>query len=181
MKKIIKIIRVFERSIIKKIDNFSPRKYMEVYNSYLKRLGINIVGIPRYIHPSVVFDGKGYSKTYIGDNVVISRGVLLLNHDYSITCGLRSIGKEIQHEAYWLKDIVINDNVFIGANSTILPGTIIGKNCIIGAGSVIKGNIPDGSIVVGNPARVVSNIYDWTEKKVEKNDYMYEESKFVYK
>ena len=72
MKKIVKVFYVIERNIIKRIDGFSPRKYMKCYNRYLKKIGINLVGTPRYIHPSVIFDGKGYSKTYIGNNNIIS-------------------------------------------------------------------------------------------------------------
>ena len=174
MKKIVKVFYVIERNIIKRIDGFSPRKYMKCYNRYLKKIGINLVGTPRYIHPSVIFDGKGYSKTYIGNNVVISRGVLLLVHDYSITCGLRAIGDTIEHEAYWLKHISIGENVFIGANSTILPGTEIGKNTIIGAGSVVKGKIPENSIVLGNPAAIVANTLEWAGIKKNNQDYCFE-------
>ena len=48
-------------------------------------------------------------------------------------------------------------NVFIGANSTILPGTEIGKNTIIGAGSVVTKDVLEYDIVAGNPARVIRN------------------------
>jgi len=48
----------------------------------------------------------------------------------------------------------------IGANSTLLPGIRIGKNCLIGAGSVVSKDIPDNSVVVGNPARVIKQIQD---------------------
>lgn len=175
MNKVKKVSFVIIRSIIKRIDGFSPRKYMKTYNWYLKKIGVNLTGIPRFIHPSVMLDGKGYNKTYIGNNVVISRNVLILNHDYSITCGLRSIGEEIgESEAFWLKEVTIADNVFVGANVTILPGTYIGENSIIGAGSVVKGRIPPESIVVGNPAEIVGNTIEWGNKKLLANDYYWE-------
>lgn len=178
MNKIKKIIYVIERKIIKIVDCFSSRIYMKLYISYLRKIGINIDGTPRYIHPSVMFDGEGYKKTYIGDNVVISKGVLLLNHDYSITCGLRTIGRKINHEAYWLKNIEIKNNVFIGANSIILPGTVIENNCIIGAGTVVKGTISENSIIVGNPAKKVADVLEWTEKKEIENEYLFERKCF---
>lgn len=175
MNKIKKVFMVFLRGLIKPIDGFSPRRYMKMYNWYLKKIGVNLTGTPRYICPSADFDGKGYSMTYIGDNVVISKNVLLLNHDYSITCGLRSIGEEIgESEAYWLREIRIGNNVFIGANTSVLPGTEIGDNCIIGTSSVVKGKIPANSIVVGNPGRVVADIREWAEKKKSINDYHWE-------
>lgn len=174
MGKIQKVGLVFLRNIIKLIDGFSPRRYMKYYNWYLKKIGINLTGEPRFIHPSVIFDGKGYNLTHIGNNVVISRNVLLLVHDYSITCGLTSLGDKIEKEAYWLKDIRIGNNVFIGANVTILPGTVIEDNCIIGAGSVVKGNIKSNSIMIGNPAKLVANTREWALKKKEISDYYWE-------
>ena len=88
---------------------------------------------------------------------------------------LNHIGR---YESFWLKDITIKDNVFIGANSTILPGTIIEENCIIGAGTVIKGKIPKNSVVIGNPSRIVSNTLEWAEKKQMEKEYIYEKKEF---
>lgn len=53
------------------------------------------------------------------------------------------------------KEVMIEDNVWIGQNVVILPGVFIGKNSIIGAGAVVTKNIPSNSIAVGNPARVI--------------------------
>lgn len=178
MRVIKKTYYVILRNIIKVIDCFDARKYMRIYNWYLKKIGINIHGIPRFIHPSVNFDGKGYEAISIGDNDVISRNVLFLVHDYSITCGLRSAGERIVHEAYYLKKIEIKDNVFIGANVTILPGTIIERNCIIGAGAIIKGHIPENSIVIGNPSKVVGKTSEWAKRKILNNDIQYEKNMF---
>lgn len=175
MRKIKKIFYVILRGFIKLIDGFSPRLYMRFYNWYLQHIGVDLYGCPRYIHPSVDFDGKGYEKIHIGDNVVISKNVLLLIHDYSINCGLRSINKnEENHEAYWIKEIFIGNNVFIGANVSVLPGTKIGDNSIIGTGSVVKGDISENSIVIGNPSKIVGNTIDWTYKKMENRDYFFE-------
>ncbi len=57
---------------------------------------------------------------------------------------------------------VVGDLSRIGANSTLLPGVKVGKNCLIGAGSVVTENIPDDSVAVGNPARVVKSIHELT-------------------
>lgn len=54
--------------------------------------------------------------------------------------------------------VKIKENAKIGANSTILPGVVIGKNALVGAGSVVTKNVPDNSVVVGNPARIVNKV-----------------------
>ena len=58
------------------------------------------------------------------------------------------------------KPVHIGKNVWIGSNSTILPGVTIGDNAIIGAGSVVTKDIPENMIAVGCPARVIRSIYD---------------------
>ena len=54
----------------------------------------------------------------------------------------------------------IGNNVYIGSNSTVIGNIQIGNNVIVGAGSVVVKNIPDNSVVVGNPARIIRNIYE---------------------
>ena len=57
------------------------------------------------------------------------------------------------------------DNVFIGCNTTILGNVRIGSNVIIGAGSVVTKDIPDNSLVVGNPAKVIGTFEEFLEKR----------------
>jgi acetyltransferase-like isoleucine patch superfamily enzyme len=56
------------------------------------------------------------------------------------------------------KEIVINDNVWLGAGTTVLKGVEIGENSVIGAGSVVTKNIPANVIAAGNPCRVIRAI-----------------------
>ena len=65
------------------------------------------------------------------------------------------------------KTVKIGDETYIYNNSVILPGTTIGRHCVIGANSVVNSNIPDYSIAVGNPARVVKQ-YNFVTKNWEK-------------
>lgn len=95
----------------------------------------------------------------IGDNVVITENVFLITHEGSIT-----VFHKENPNLDLFGTIKIGDNTFIGMNSLILPNTTIGKNCIIGAGSVVKGRIPDNSVVSGNPAKVVKSLDEYREK-----------------
>jgi acetyltransferase-like isoleucine patch superfamily enzyme len=55
----------------------------------------------------------------------------------------------------------------IGANATLLPGVVIGRNALVGAGAVVVDDVPDGKVVVGNPARVIKDVSDLTAYNVE--------------
>lgn len=103
----------------------------------------------------VVVDYSHYWLIEIGDNVTIAPRVHILAHDASTFnyFGYTKIGK-----------VNIGDNVFIGASSIILPGVKIGKNSIIGAGSVVTKDIPENSIAVGNPAKVIGDISSFHAK-----------------
>jgi len=97
----------------------------------------------------------------IGDNVTLSSHVLILAHDAStkMQLGYTKIGL-----------ITIGNNVFVGAGSIILQNVNIGNNVIIGAGSVITKDIPDNSLAVGNPAKVIKT----SENYLNKNKFLME-------
>ena len=142
----------------------------------LKRFGIEIHGIPKYIAPDAYFDSNCPSNISLGDNITISKQVCFLTHDYSITTALASVGRRIRRgdaekEVYFNKKIEIGNDCFIGLRSIILPGTKIGNNTIVGGGAVVKGCIPENSIVVGNPARVIGKTTDFANKHLELNDF----------
>ena len=93
----------------------------------------------------------------IGNNVTITC-VRILTHDASLKkkTGYTKVGK-----------VHIGDNVFVGAGSIILPNVCIGNNCIIGAGTVVAKDIPDNSIAVGNPMRIISTYDECVEKNLK--------------
>ena len=92
----------------------------------------------------------------IGDNVTMAPRVHILCHDASTKqfLGYTKIGR-----------VTIGDNVFIGAESVILPGICIGNNVVIGANSTVTYNIPDNSVLAGCPARVISTLDKYLEKE----------------
>ena len=84
----------------------------------------------------------------------------------------------------YLGTIEIFDNVFIGANSTIMYNVKIGPNAIVAAGSVVTKDVPEGKIVAGNPAKVIGTIEDLKIKRLnyqEKIDMSLEDSKIIEK
>lgn len=104
----------------------------------------------------VILDPSHCWLIEIGDNVTMAPRVHILCHDAStkMFMGVTKIGR-----------VTIGDNVFIGADTVVLPGVEIGHNVIIGANSTITRDVPANSIVVGNPAKVVCSIYDYLNKE----------------
>ena len=177
MGKIKKIFSRIQRKIILRKAFINTDSYMKKYVKWLKKNGMNINGAPKFINPDVYFDGTDYSKITLGDNCVVSREVMFLTHDYSITSALATQGKIIKRhegELLFLKEIVVGDNCFIGARASILPGTTIGNNVIIGACAVVKGTIPDDSIVIGNPCKIIGKTSNFAENHLALNDYLIE-------
>ncbi len=172
-----KIMQVLERYFLKKLALVNVGLYKKLYPKYLRNIGINIPedyyrGGYGFIDPSAYFDGNNYSLISIGRNTTISMQTVFLTHDYSIAKGLKTIG--IEKKARFLRPVKVGENCFIGARSFLLPGTEIGNNVIVGAGSVVRGKVPDNVIVSGNPAVVICSIEEWARKHEEKQDYFEE-------
>jgi len=161
-RKFIRLCFYFIKSIIGILVYFDSRLYMKTYNWLLGQSGMVIKGTPRFIAKSAKFDD--FTRITIGDRLVVSMNVHFLTHDYSFTTALISINKKPATDIGILRNIKIGDNVFIGMNTILLPGSTIGNHVIIGAGSVIRGLIPDYSIIAGNPAKVIGDIRDLAHK-----------------
>ena len=97
-----------------------------------------------------------------GDNVHVATKVTFINHDISVFM-LRYMEPEQKFKAR-KGEIDIGDNVFIGANTTVLYGVHIGNNVIIGAGSVVSKDLPDGVVAAGIPCKPIGKFEDFKEK-----------------
>ena len=91
-------------------------------------------------------------KITIGNNCLISQHISIICSNHGIRKDQLIRTQEWQNEN---NEVVIGDDVWIGANSVILPGVHIGNGVVVGAGSVVTKDIPTNAIVVGNPARVI--------------------------
>lgn len=89
---------------------------------------------------------------YIGNHVMIAPNVTITATGHPVHPELRKNGTQFSIP------VRIEDDVWIGANVVILPGVTIGKNSVIGAGSVVTKNIPENVVAVGNPCRVLREI-----------------------
>ncbi|MEH7097781.1 acyltransferase [Neobacillus vireti] len=89
----------------------------------------------------------------IGDNTMVGGNTKIIDNDFHpIDPKVRS---KTPNENMQIQSIEIGENVFIGCNCLILKGTKIGNNSVIGAGSVVTGEIPENCIAAGNPAKVL--------------------------
>ena len=94
----------------------------------------------------------------IGDNVKIGGGARIYDTDFHSIDPVLRINPKKDFTYKRKLPIMIQDNVFIGAHSTILKGVTIGRNSIIGASSVVTKNVPSNEIWAGNPAKFIRNV-----------------------
>lgn len=128
----------------------NKKKYIICNFFYKVNFGENvrITGFPKWASEPYLIS--------IGNNVTITQNVVFHTHDGGVHVlrkqnpGLNIFGK-----------IIIGDNVFIGSNTIILPNIKVGNNVVIGSGSVITKDIPENSVVVGVPARVIKTIEEY--------------------
>jgi acetyltransferase-like isoleucine patch superfamily enzyme len=95
--------------------------------------------------------GPGQGRIAIGDDVLFGPDVLVTAAGYRFNDG-HPVTDQAMDEA----DVILGNDVWIGAKCVILPGARIGDGAIVGAGSVVRGTIPAMAIAVGSPARVVA-------------------------
>jgi acetyltransferase-like isoleucine patch superfamily enzyme len=115
---------------------------LEARRQYLVRVWKMTIGKGTAISMSAKLDKTNPQGIHIGTYTVITFGAAILTHDYVNQLN---------------RDVHIGNNCFIGAHAIILPGVTIGDSCIVAAASVVARDVPTGSLVAGNPARVVEH------------------------
>lgn len=137
---------------------------------YWRNKGVQI-GENCEIYSSVSFGSEPYLIS-LGDHVRVNAGVLFITHDGGVWV-LRGLKEEYRDIDVFGK-ITVGDNVHIGTNAIVMPGVRIGSNCIIGCGAIVTKDIPDNSIAVGVPARVIESIAVYEQK--HKDDFIHTKS-----
>ena len=147
----------------------------------IKMLFMDGGGKAKYLKKKKIFAGFGYNVKYqtnflpaepylvkIHDNVRIAAGVKLITHD--VIDGMLALcpkyKKDLNSFRFHMGTIEIFDNCMIGADAIVLPNVKIGPNAIVGAGAVITKDVLEGTIVAGNPAKVIGKFDDYAQKRI---------------
>ena len=155
------ILKIIHRFI--KSSNLRIKLYDLEIESY-RRQGILVGKNSLVLNCRFSSSSKGDSFN-IGDNCTCT-GVTFLGHDASPTLFIDELNNGIHpvlsgSRRSYRKPINVGNNVFIGFNSTILPGVTIADNCVIAAGSVVTKSISSSGVYGGNPAKHISSIEDY--------------------
>lgn len=157
------ILQKHRRSVMKFGEGFSLRS-----STRSNPLGPNHPVILSTLRASAVLEiGRNFGmsggsicvaeRVTIGNNVTIGANSVIVDTDFH---PLRPHARLLEPQNGKIAPIVIEDNVFVGMNCLILKGVTIGKNSVIGAGSVVSRSIPPDSIAAGNPAVVIRKLIE---------------------
>lgn len=152
------------------------------------RIGLNtIIGNPNNIfiegnstlkRDSVIMNGR--AKFIMKKNSGAAEELMVIagNHLSVVGLSMKQVSDDVKDKmddlSEYDKDIVINEDVWIGARVTILAGVQIGRGCEIGAGAVVRSSTPPYSIVIGNPAKIVGFRFT-PEETLEHEKVLYSE------
>lgn len=154
---------IFDEQNLFRLNTSMP--YTKNYNENLNKL-FSDVGENFYLKTPL--QGVHFDKVKIGKNVAImsnclmmSSGGITIDDDVMIAANVQLISNNHDldtRSVITCLPIHIKQNCWIGAGATILRGVTIGKNSVVGAGSVVTKDVPDNVIVVGNPAKIIKRI-----------------------
>ncbi|EMI9088737.1 MULTISPECIES: acyltransferase [Bacillus] len=132
--------KVMKNFIIIQIARYTPFLSVKnwLYRTFLRMKVGKKTSFALMVMPDIMFP----EKITVGENSIIGYNTTLLAHEYLI-------------REYRLGEIVIGNEVMIGANTTILPGVEIGDAAIVSAGTLVHRDVPSGAFVGGNPMRVI--------------------------
>lgn len=152
---------------------------------FLKGIKNVYIGKKVRIFPNLRMETQDGGTIHIQDDVVISQNVQItsagnlvigksslilanvfitnIDHDYA------EIGKHVVNQKVFVKETKIGENCFIGIGAAIMAGTILGRQCIVGANSVVRGHYPDYCVIVGSPAKIVKK-YNFETQIWEKKE-----------
>ncbi|MFA4133317.1 MULTISPECIES: DapH/DapD/GlmU-related protein [unclassified Brevibacillus] len=132
--------KVMKNFIVIQLSRYTP---IVSWKNWMFRTFLRMeVGKHSAVALMVMMDIMFPEKIKIGRNCVIGYNTTILAHEYLI-------------DEYRLGEVIIEDAVLVGANTTILPGVTIGKGAIVAAGTVVHKDVPPGAFVGGNPMQLI--------------------------
>ena len=138
------------------------------YEIYLKKMGVQIgKNFKIYTPTETVIDTQNPYMLRIGDDVSLTGPVTIMTHDYSWKVFKVMDGRILGNQ----QPVIIGNNVFIGWGATILAGSKIGNNVIIGAKSLVTSDCESNSVYAGNPAKRIMSIEELASRR-EKNNFL---------
>lgn len=149
--------------MLKKLFLFVLLKYDPI--RFCRYVGINIGRDCRLINVDRATFGSEPYLISIGSHVTITSGVRFITHDGGVW-----VFREDHPNIDVFGPIYIGDNVFIGLNTIILPNTHVQDNVVIGAGSVVTGNLVANSVYAGVPAKRIMSVSEYREKIFPKSE-----------
>src|SRR5690625_5722882 len=142
--------KVVKNFIVIQTARYTPFLSMKnwMYRIFLRmKIGEN-TAFALMVMPDIMFP----EKITIGSNSIIGYNTTILAHEYLI-------------KEYRIGDVIIGDEVMIGANTTILPGISIGNHAVVSAGTLVHKDVPAGAFVGGNPMRVIYTKEEMEDRK----------------
>ncbi|MBR5372515.1 MAG: acyltransferase [Oscillospiraceae bacterium] len=142
------------------------------------------VGSRTRIFPGMRVEAIGKGRVIIGSNTVIEQRAHIISMDDDLVIGndvtigpnvfitnvnhkYEDVSKSVMDQGHVIRKTKIGDGCFIGYGAAIQAGTVLGKHCIVGSNSVVKGVFPDYCVIVGCPGRIIKK-YNPQTKKWEK-------------
>jgi len=138
--KTVSFFKVMKNFIAIQVGRYTPFMRMKnwIYRVFLRMNIGEHTAFALMVMPDVMFP----EKITIGNNSIVGYHTTILAHEYLI-------------DEYRVGEVVIGDEVMIGANTTILPGVTIGDRAVVGAGSLVHKDVPAGAFVGGNPMKLI--------------------------
>ena len=125
---------------------------------YARSIGVRIGENCRLLcDPATAFGSEPFLVT-LGNHVTVTAGVRFITHDGGVW-----VFRDEHPDIDLFGPIAVGDNAFIGVATIVMPGVTIGNNCVIGSGSVVTRDIPDNTVAVGSPARVIKTTAEYWE------------------
>ncbi|WP_249871291.1 acyltransferase [Oceanobacillus saliphilus] len=142
--------KVVKNFMVIQLARYTPFLSMKnwLYRTFLRMKVGDETSFALMVMPDIMFP----EKITVGRNCVIGYNTTILAHEYLI-------------KEYRIGEVIIGDEVMIGANSTILPGVTIGDHAIVSAGTLVHKDVPAGAFVGGNPMRLI-----YTKEEMEERN-----------